>query len=655
MIFRKIKITNFRQFKGKTELDFSTDEEKNVTVILGNNGAGKTTFLQAINWCLYNQVKLENSNELINKDVLNELEIGRVATVEVVIEFEHLNKNYTSRRYIEYIRNEMGNVRKDCEEHIFTEKDSSTGETRKVSENIIREIFPSDLSIYFLFDGERMQDLADNQRIGKKDLSNAVKNLMGLDVLENGKVHLDKVKKEFATEFVSDSSSQIEKINEELKDRYESVEIEKKNKERYENELEELQIQQSKINEILKSSAALRNLQEKREDFSKRLNNIENTIESKKMQMFSKFSANGAKFFATDTMNAVISKIKSSGLKDKGLDGINVHAIEQIIQSGKCICGNELCDGSEALAKLEELKNYLPPKSYSILLNSINKEINHSLSDNKNFYSEFNKLYEEYNSLLNEKDSLINKIRDNDKLIADIGDQDLSNYNDEYISLREQIVSKSQSIGSCKNQIENYESRIRTLEGTRSNMVVNSGVNEQVQLKIDICQKLIDDITKRLEKKEKEVREELQGKTSELLSKMLNSNKNIRIGEDYNFEVIDQYKTTTLSEGEKIVTSFAFVGSIISVAKQVLEVEEDSKFTLVMDAPFAKLDMTHRKNVTQEIPQLTDQIILLSADSQWDNVVSSALESRIGKMYEIKTIKSGLSEIVEGVINNVII
>lgn len=649
MIFRKIKITNFRQFKGQTEVNFSTDPEKNVTVILGNNGAGKTTFLQAINWCLYNQVKLENPNELINKDVISEVEYGRVATVEVSIEFEHLNKIYTSRRSIDYIRNyESGNIRKDAEEHIFTEKNPETGETKRVSENIIREIFPSDLSIYFLFDGERMQDLADNQRVGKKDLSNAVKNLMGLDVLENGKAHLDKVKKEFATEFVSDSSSKIDEINAELKDCYESLEIEKKNKERYEEELEQLQNEQAKINEIIKSSSSLKALQEKREDLAKRLNNTENKIESKKVQMFNRFSANGARFFMTDVMQRVLSKVHNSGLKDKGIDGINVHAIEQIIASGKCICGNELCEGSEALLKLEDFKNYLPPKSYSILLNSINHEINNSLSNNKTFYDDFNREYSEYNNLLNEKDSIINQTRDNDKLIADLGDQDLSKYNDEYIRLRNLIISKSQAIGSCKNQIENYESRIRSLESTRSNMVVSNGVNEQVQLKIDVCQKLIDDITNRLDKKENEVRNELQSKTSELLSQMLNSNKSITIGSDYNFEVSDQYRTTTLSEGEKIVTSFAFVGSIISVAKKVIETDDDSKFTLVMDAPFAKLDMTHRRNVTESIPKLTDQIILLSADSQWDDVVKSAIEPKIGKIYEIKSIKSGMSEIVEG-------
>ena len=66
-----------------------------------------------------------------------------------------------------------------------------------------------------------------------------------------------------------------------------------------------------------------------------------------------------------------------------------------------------------------------------------------------------------------------------------------------------------------------------------------------------------------------------------------------------------------------------------------------------MDAPFAKLDSTHRKNVTKLIPTLTDQIILLSADSQWDNDVKESLVEKIGKMYEIKKIESGFSIIEE--------
>lgn len=648
MKFTKIKLKNFRQFKGETEVIFSTKEDKNVTIILGNNGSGKTTFLQAINWCLYNQVKLENPNELINKDTLAELPIGKCATVEVTIEFEHLNKIYTSRRYIDYLRNAEGNIRKDGEDHIFTFRDTETGQTQKVSENIIREIFPRDLSIYFLFDGERMQDLADNQRAGKKDLSNAVKNLLGLDVLENAKAHLDKVKKEFESEFVADSSSKIDEINEELKKKYENIELEKKNQKRNEEELSEIEIKQNKINEILKSSASLKSLQEKREDLAKRLSSIENMIENTKTQMFTKFSTNSATFFIADKMKEILKKIEKSGLKDKAIDGINVHAIEQIIASGKCICGCELKDDSESLKKLEELKNYLPPKSYSILLNSINHQINNSFEKNSEFYRDFNRLYDDYNKLLNEKDKIINDSRENDKLIDDIGDQDLSKYNDEYKELRELIRLKLISIGSCKNQIETLESRVKSLENARSNMVVSNDINDYVQLKVDVCQKLIEDMVNRLNKKEKEVKDELQEKTSDLLSSMLNSNKEIFIGDDYNFEVRDQYRTTTLSEGEKIVTSFAFVGSIISVAKHVMDGDDDSKFTLVMDAPFAKLDKTHRKNVTEKIPGLTDQIILLSADSQWDEDVSSALESRIDKMYEIKTIKSGLSEIVEG-------
>ena len=52
MLIHSISMHDFRQFKGTQTLSFSCDKEKNVTVLLGDNTFGKTTILQAFNWCL---------------------------------------------------------------------------------------------------------------------------------------------------------------------------------------------------------------------------------------------------------------------------------------------------------------------------------------------------------------------------------------------------------------------------------------------------------------------------------------------------------------------------------------------------------------------------------------------------------------------------
>ena len=46
MLIKKITLRNFRQYMN-TEISFSTDPEKNVTLIKGDNGTGKTTLAQA--------------------------------------------------------------------------------------------------------------------------------------------------------------------------------------------------------------------------------------------------------------------------------------------------------------------------------------------------------------------------------------------------------------------------------------------------------------------------------------------------------------------------------------------------------------------------------------------------------------------------------
>ena len=55
MKFESIKLHNFMRYKGETEIRFSCNNTKNVTVVLGDNAFGKTTLAQAFRWGLCNR------------------------------------------------------------------------------------------------------------------------------------------------------------------------------------------------------------------------------------------------------------------------------------------------------------------------------------------------------------------------------------------------------------------------------------------------------------------------------------------------------------------------------------------------------------------------------------------------------------------------
>ena len=50
MILQEIRLSNFRCFHGEAHIRFSSDPEKNVTIIYAENGVGKTTLLNELLW-----------------------------------------------------------------------------------------------------------------------------------------------------------------------------------------------------------------------------------------------------------------------------------------------------------------------------------------------------------------------------------------------------------------------------------------------------------------------------------------------------------------------------------------------------------------------------------------------------------------------------
>ena len=64
MLLKKIRYNNFRPFIGQQEIDFKADADKdnaNVTVILGENTFGKSTFVLSFIWCLYGESRFDIS------------------------------------------------------------------------------------------------------------------------------------------------------------------------------------------------------------------------------------------------------------------------------------------------------------------------------------------------------------------------------------------------------------------------------------------------------------------------------------------------------------------------------------------------------------------------------------------------------------------
>ncbi len=98
MILKELKIKNFRSYYGYNTLLFS----KGLTLVIGDNGDGKTTLFEALEW-LFNTTGAPQKESNISEMRKSELEIGESDEVSVSLSFEHdghkeVEKSFTFER-----------------------------------------------------------------------------------------------------------------------------------------------------------------------------------------------------------------------------------------------------------------------------------------------------------------------------------------------------------------------------------------------------------------------------------------------------------------------------------------------------------------------------------------------------------------------------
>lgn len=70
MIIKSITLNNYRLYEGDNTIVFNNQDDKNICLISGENGFGKTTFLHSLIWCLYGRLITEVEAE-VRKDIAN--------------------------------------------------------------------------------------------------------------------------------------------------------------------------------------------------------------------------------------------------------------------------------------------------------------------------------------------------------------------------------------------------------------------------------------------------------------------------------------------------------------------------------------------------------------------------------------------------------
>jgi len=186
MILQSLRLHNFGLYGGHHLFDLTPDPEANKSVILivGHNGSGKTTFLEAVRLALYGKRSLgprvgqaEYEQYLLRR--INSTAQERNAYVELVFKSQHLGKDdtYTVRR------SWASRGASVIEALQFDRNGNAVDEIPRDDWNhYLEDIIPAGVSQLFFFDGEKIQDIADNQ--DNAGLSEAIKSLLGIDIID---------------------------------------------------------------------------------------------------------------------------------------------------------------------------------------------------------------------------------------------------------------------------------------------------------------------------------------------------------------------------------------------------------------------------------------------------------------------------------------
>ena len=649
MKLQTVQLKNFRQFYGETpRLRLAPTASRNVSVIHGNNGSGKTALLNAFTWALFETFTnaFQISDQLVNKRAIREAEQGEQVDAWVEVTFEHGDRRYLLRRSIDVLRTSGHPGWESRGRPRATLQSCGLDGKWKVHEQVgpaIGRVLPPDLHTYFFFDGERIEQIGQlDDKKEQRRLGDATKKLLGIEVLIRGRQHLDDVRKQLEQELERIGDPETKSfVHTKMALEKERAAVIERLKE-LDSNADNAKARQKEIEQRLRTLEGARSIQHRRDELIREKEARKESLLQTRLNLGTVISTKAYAAFLSEQISAFRTMIE--GLREQGElpAGIKRQFVDDLLDKGSCICERSLAPASEArlaveawrertgLADVEEKAIYLGgeigmlEQDVPTTLEAIDQMQVRSASDGEELArieTELDEIREALKS--NPKEEISGLESHRDQL-----EEELEEINRDYGKHSERRDAIDQEIKACDKRIAEHE-----VQEERQD-VAQRRVRLAIQAR-DVVQEVRDLL-------EAAFRKKLGQRINQLFSKISVTPYVPKLADDWSLRLLESAGGSPLpvaaSQGESQILSLSFIGSIIALARETLargEITgpESAVYPIVMDSPFGSLDGTYRHQIAEHIPALADQVVLMATRTQWRGEVEESLSRRISRQY----------------------
>lgn len=658
MRIQDITLTNYRLYKGINRISFAKDEQgKNVYLVSGENGFGKTTFLHSLLWCLYGRL-MADIDETIRKDIANN---GGYSS------FVAHNLNNSAKQFIESIgehtlarikksgyTNEDADIKTESTYSVainFTDisipsipcqslkvirsydfiKEAETIEilidnhTNELSVSIGNDVFINDFILnkdiarFFFFDSERIVTLAEtNTAEDRRRLNSAYNEVLGVKKYEDLKRNLENLRLKFRKR-----SADIESRNKlnKLLDRQREINETSAQIENRALLMQDELAKQKQHNEELQERLLREGQGMSMEEYKRQVALIETTrtkdaLIKSKLKDFVELAPFAIVGELLNRTRTEITKDYNQAKAAQNIQNQNLllQQIEtELLQAMYKVAGDNIIGAQTAIRKViekyheeEQLTTPLLSVSlaefkefesiYSNLTSTYKIEFEHLADDNKKNRQILLKAQVKLaNMQANEKDDVIKKLRKEKEQV----EQSIA-------SLEAEIRQSYAELGSLGQEAATIKKGISEL----SKHVSLDDSDEQKDI---LAGQLIEELSKFLKELKSEKKASLERRLKGIMNSLMHKadfigNVSVNVLEDgLDIDLFtskgDLIRKDSLSKGEQQLYATSLLKALVD--------ESGIEFPVFIDSPLQKFDKSHsNKIITEFYPTISKQVVL---------------------------------------------